>query len=156
MLIAAPAAARADVPLPARFTVIVGNCPDEPASGIAASGCAYPDGNGTIYVGQAASPFTLWREIGHEFDYQMLTAGDRRWLMRAMHLHGETWDGETVDDDGLSASPAVDVFADAYADCQLELNPAHRYTWETAYGYEPTPRRHRAICRAMRRIGARR
>jgi hypothetical protein len=136
----APPPARADVPLPWTFTVHNAPCPD------GGGDCAYA-ATAQIYV-EDGDPFALWHEIGHVFDAQRLSDRDRGWFERKLRLTGPWTSGTGLD--GLR-SPS-EWFADAYAACALGLSPDHG-VWVVAYGYDPPARRHRAICRAIRRVG---
>lgn len=145
-LLASPAIATAQtprVPQPANMTVIPAACPtgDAPA-------CAYQDG--TIYIEPGQDQFVYWHEVGHIFDAELLTVGDRNWFTRMLGLIG-AWDQGS----GLQGlrSPK-ERFADAYATCALGWRP-DRGPWADSYGYEPTLKRHKQICAAINRIGER-
>lgn len=151
-LLALPAAARADMPLPPSVSITVGACPDtELVSGFE-GGCAYPDGR--VFVSSATNQFVLWHEVGHVFAYMRLTPGDHNWFMRAFHLHGAWRDGDVVDDDGQPGSEPAEVFADEYAACQLGLRPGTD-DWASGHTFDVQPRQHQRICRAIGRVGRR-
>jgi hypothetical protein len=64
----------------------------------------------------------LYYELGHQFDWRYLNAGDRRYLARAWGVPGARWrdSAASVDagaEDGLEA-----VFPEIYADCADGIN----------------------------------
>lgn len=148
------------VPLPAEsFTVTYGHIPDGCG---AASGCADVEGR-ELFVRDPADRWTLAHEIGH------------------LYLEGldSFWKGAITDRLGMNPSlvpwdnehgcfgrrcPA-EIAADAYAACALRLDPRPRRVrrgravtnprgWESAYGYEPSRRRHSRVCETIRRSQA--
>jgi hypothetical protein len=129
------------VPSPPQYVIIRVACPD----GIGGS-CAFHDGR--VYLARGASDFAYWHELGHVFDAELLTDGDRRWFMGRLSRRTTWWSHGPGD-----PSP-FELFADAYATCALGLTPA-RGAWVDAYGYRPGPKRHRQICSAIGRVGER-
>ena len=93
---------------------------------------------------------TFFHEFGHRFDYTRLTDGNR---VRFRELAGirptRPWRG-------VANAPA-ERFAEAYGMCALGAEPRFPLTPTTlsnqingAYGYSPTVRQHRRICRWLR------
>jgi hypothetical protein len=123
------------VPMPPQLHVELRQCPYEREYGVS---CADLEA-ATIWLG-IRDRFTRWHEIGHLYDYQMLTDQDRAVLGRMM---GGGW--------------GLERFADAYAACALELNPGgyrrgrvRIMDWRTEYGYWPTDRQHARVCEWLR------
>lgn len=136
-----PDTGAARVPMPRTAIVHYASCPDGGGS------CAYAD-RAEVYIEPGADLYTLMHELGHIFDRQHLNPWDRARFARLLGLPGEWNRGTGLD--GLQ-SPH-ERFADAYATCALGLTPA-RGRWETAYDYNPSPRRHRTVCRSIRALG---
>jgi hypothetical protein len=99
-------------PLPPRFSVTVAPCPCAfPGQVAPPTGYAYPDG--TVYIDPSVQTRTsLWHELGHVFDFERLTDGDRNWFVRAFH-RGGGWDA-WFQPDGMGFN---EVFADEYSAC---------------------------------------
>jgi hypothetical protein len=131
------------VPLPPRYVIIHAACPDRDGLGLS---CAYYDGR--VYLAPGASDFAFWHELGHVFDAEVMTEGDRRWFMRRLSTRTTWWSRGPGD-----RSPS-ELFADAYGICALGLHPDGG-EWIDAYGYEPGRKRHRQICAAIGRVGER-
>lgn len=115
--------------------------------------CAFPAA-GIIYLAHR-DRFALEHERGHIFDAQILTPETRRVFTRLLGYAQDTpWAPATGDACSAVACP-WEVFADAYAACRIGMR-RERWrgvtTWETAYGYYPTPARHYLICATMRRV----
>jgi hypothetical protein len=139
------AEARSVIAAPTGVTVYASACPE----GDDVPACAYPQ-QAIVYVAPGQGRFVLEHELGHVFDYQRLTPGDRNWFTRMLGLTGVWSQGTGME--GLH-SPA-ERFADAYATCALGWRPDGGQ-WAVAYGYDPTPRQHRLICAAISRVGSR-
>jgi hypothetical protein len=135
-----PAVAVADAPLPRSFAVRATPCPF-----VVAAACADLE-NATVYVARGEPPFILYHELGHLYDFQDLTDGDREWFTRMLGLSGPWNQGSGP----MAQESPMERFADAYATCALGWRP-DRGQWAVAYGYEPTGKRHRSICRAIAR-----
>jgi hypothetical protein len=139
-----PTAASASKPNPLRVQIIRAECPDLSAD--MTEGCAYPDGR--IYLQPGSSAFLAAHEMGHEFDWQRLTDGDHNWFAKMAQIRGPWSDWKR------------EVFADAYANCAIERNRwTHHGAYDASYDgghfYNPTPRRHKAICAGIARIATR-
>lgn len=152
-LVFAAADSHAQVPMPAgAFSVIRAQCPDNDH----ALGCAYED---EIYVRPGAGPFIYWHEVGHLYDWTVLTDSGRdqfmqltrRWNTRSR----QGWDR------------AMEVFADAYAVCVMQESGRRQFGvtyWDGhqlpqvgpvgSYGYfVPTWSRHRRVCQLIWNAG---
>jgi len=81
-------------------------------------------------------------ELGHVFDDGM-PAWARTQFAAIVHRR-DPWDGPV--------NPPSEWFAEAYALCARHLVIRQRYF--AAYGYAPTPRRHRRICNLISRAGS--
>jgi hypothetical protein len=150
LTLAASANAAAHVQLPVRPPlptpmpqIIRGACPGLPD----AAGCNVPigdeDATGRVYATGAVFTtgyrFTTMHELGHAFDATRMDDGERY-----------------TDEQGrLIQSPdsLAEIFADAYANCRLRRVVAPGHLWEAGYGYFPTARQHRQVCKLIARAG---
>jgi hypothetical protein len=108
--------------------------------------CATPEA-GEIWLAPGASKFTLWHELGHIFDHDVLTDPQRAWFARLLGFKDVTWDQGT----GPGTRGPSEVFADAFATCATERPVRRRGKWatttnEVAYGWNYTPRQYRRVC----------
>ena len=145
ILLAAAAPARAGALLPPTLDVINAPCPD-PTEHV--NGCAYP--NGTVYFDETnkwANPFDRAHEIGHAFDFEILSGYDHARFAQLINVYGD-WDGPNIDRHGGPAGPLREDFADAYAGCLLHVNPSE----DSGYGYEPSNRRQARVCAWIKRL----
>jgi hypothetical protein len=134
------------MPRAPHIEITIGTCPDAAAWGDMLEGCTYPDGH--IYVSASSKPFLRAHEMGHVFDFEVLTDGDHHWFARMFGIRGPWSDWKR------------EVFADAYANCDLRTKPWADHgklvgLFEGGHGYNPPLKRHRAICDAIKRIGRR-
>jgi len=103
-----------------------------------------------IWIAPTAGRIALAHELGHVFWSNVATASDRVWMQRMLGFPAVTpWYNGTWPA-GLD-SPDEHA-ADAYATCDQGMRPNGRW-WGSAYGYDPTPARHRVICNAIVVIG---
>lgn len=134
-----------------------------------------PDGQ--IWLMPDASRFDLRHELGHVFDFRVLTDPDRAYFTHLLGLDGDSWRATVAAVWTLPRAPVDEIFADAYAACSQRLMPprwlhrwhrvmgsnhgytllapgrSNRATWDTAYGYFPTRAQHEMVCSAIRRVG---
>jgi hypothetical protein len=119
------------------------------------SACTSPDW-AAIYIDtrEGGVRATFFHELGHRFDYTRLT-DTRRLRFRSLAGIRATrpWRG-------VANAPA-EQFAEAYGMCGLDreprspLTPTQLSNWiNGAYGYSPTVRQHRRICRWLRNLPA--
>jgi hypothetical protein len=100
-----------------------------------------------------AGSFDRWHETGHVFDDEVLTDADRVEFTRLLGFTPGSWLRGYEDLNGAAVTFMAGVrspsehFADAYAACALHLNPDTN--WVDGYGYHPSVRQHRRVCRAM-------
>jgi hypothetical protein len=157
-VIRAHKAVTARVPLPPRLTIVrdpdaamefcnQGRAEDEVAP---VPACSDED---TVYLTDMAGRFDRWHETGHVFDDEVLTDEDRVLFTRLLGFTPGSWlrgyeelDGGPVTFMAGVRSPS-EHFADAYAACALGLDPDTN--WVDGYGYHPSARQHRRVCRAM-------
>lgn len=147
LFFALPASAMAatqGAPKPPQVSIIDSPCPGAGES--FAAGCTYMETR-TIYRDSSTDKFVLRHEMGHLFDAEELTNGDRSYFMRLMHISGP-WYGTEVGQESPS-----EYFADEYAACSLHF--VVRGTWESGYAHTPTKREYRQFCPALWRIAAR-
>jgi hypothetical protein len=132
---------RAKVPLVrGRVQIVRRGCPRY--SHLAA--CVYSSRPRRIYMkrGLPAARRVLYHELGHVFDLAVLHRRERRRFKRIMHLRRSGWfSGRRM--------PA-EWFADGYSLCAL----GRRMHARGLYGYRPTRRQHRAVCRLIKRAAA--
>ena len=138
-------------PFPPRFEIRYEPCPTAPW----ALGCADVE-SGIVYL-DTDDRFTRWHELGHLFDWQLLTDTDRTMFTRLLGFDAETpWWSDDAMYDRIGISPS-EQFADAYASCALGRSPAGHgepggrtvVEWATGYDYYPTVRQHQRICNAI-------
>jgi hypothetical protein len=147
------------VPLPpGDVTITRAECPAFPGE---RATCAYMD-TGAIYMAEL-DRFSLAHELGHVFDARVLTEPERARLARLLGMDGAPWENGTGEHCTVDAPCPSELFADAYATCATrgdDIRPRRTrrgalvFTEVNAYGYRPTPRQHRRVCRAIRTSGA--
>jgi hypothetical protein len=124
------------VPLPPEFpSVVFGPCPSFPRN----EGCADHE-RGILY---ARSRETYWHELGHFYDWQVLSERQRarfRALTRAPRQL--PWWNYSSDPDVESVA---ENFADAYAICALNYRPPGFWP-----GYMPNRKLHSRVCEFIR------
>jgi hypothetical protein len=87
------------------------------------------------------SRITLYHELGHMFDLELMDEADRRRFASLLGQPGQGWwDGE---------EPPAERFAEAYALCSRYRRLRAMPSW-TGYGYGLSPRHHRRLCRRIR------
>ena len=138
---AASAGAQSFVPAPPVVNRVVAACPglgaadQRPCSGAPS----------TVYWDPAWPDPAAWQhELGHLFDYQVLTDADRAAFQRIIHLAGP-WRP------GTGAAGPAEFFAVAYSQCALHSSVRRAST--LGYGYRTTPKRHQAVCDLIRNAG---
>ncbi len=99
----------------------------------------------TIWFGPLADRGDFLHELGHQFDYNVMTDAARASFMRIAHLGGP-WRSE-------SPNPPHERFAEAYRMCAQ--NPRRPDETQMGYLYEPTVREHRRACALIERTGRR-
>lgn len=123
---------RAKVPTPlGTVTISHARCP-----GVVAWACAELH-TSTLFMPKHSGHRILMHELGHIFDHQQ-TAEVRWRFLNIMGYEPSWWQG---------SPPAGELFADAYAECARGGR-----SYETIYGYEPSRRQHRAVCRLIRSL----
>lgn len=148
-LLASYAAAVGLVPAPPVVNIVEGRAPGvDPA----AMGTAATDPNtSTIYHEGALDPATKAHEVGHLFDSEVLTDGDRHYFQRVMQAPAGAWQSGT----GLhgGATSPSEWFADYYQAAALHLDPSKQN--EAAYASIGPKRLHRVEA-ALERLARRR
>ncbi len=91
---------------------------------------------------------TLLHELGHRFDFLRMTPDARRAFQRTMHIGGG-WDQLRADDLLVELTSPQEQFAEAYGLC-ARFQVIRRTRRIAIYGYAPTPRQHRRVCRLIR------
>lgn len=123
-----------------RVQLAFGACPRHSAF----NACVFGDRPRRIYMKRRlpGARRILYHELGHVFDLTALDDRERRSFKRIMHLGRLRWFG--------GVSPAGERFADGYSLCAL----GHRLSRATIYGYRPSRRQQRAVCRLIVRAAA--
>ncbi len=106
---------------------------------VGADGCAVATPP-TVYLAADAQRPALYHELGHLFDFAILTDAERLRFMRIWHwrlLPGESiaqawWRGEDRADSVYGHGPPVEWFAEGYRLCATFA----RWTWNTAFNEE--------------------
>jgi hypothetical protein len=129
--------------LDGRVTLRIERCPPRPA----VDGCVLFSSPREIYLRPDADMprLTLLHELGHLFDLHFLDDGERQALKALLRQEGRDW--------WHGAEPPGERFAEAYALCARYRRLRRIPDW-TSYSYRPTLRRHRAICKRIRRAAA--
>jgi hypothetical protein len=99
----------------------------------------------TIWFGSAADRGDFLHELGHQFDYNVMTDAARASFMRIAGLSGP-WRS-------TNPNPAYERFAEAYRMCARD--PRRPDDSRMGYLYEPTVREHRRACALIERVGKR-
>ena len=142
----------ARVPLPPAGAVVVhyAPCPEFPEE----AGCAWPEQDGQpvhVFVlpsrDRSEDRRTFWHELGHAYDWTVLSDVQRAKLTLLMGMRGP-WSKRPMED-----QPA-EAFGEAYRFCAMGADRSRRaFRREDAsveYGYAVTFRRQRGICRMLR------
>ena len=152
-LLATIAAAAALVPAPPTVNYVYG--PVDPNTNEQANMpvSAYADtATATVHLPEDPTPFMKAHEIGHLFDAQILTAGDRRFFQRTMGMPAGPWDhGAAYSTTDLSQSPS-EWFADYYGAIAAGYT---RPGWGVGSFATIGPRRAERVRRALNRLGKR-
>lgn len=102
-------------PAPKTYTVRMGAIDPSQINGGTEMVGAYADtANNTVHVQPDPNPFAVTHELGHLFDSQILSDGDRRYFTRIMHAPGGPWNrGEATGKVDGNISPN-EWFSDYY------------------------------------------
>lgn len=102
-------------PAPLRYSILTGKIDPSQINGGTEMVGAYADpATATVHVQPDPSPFAVTHELGHLFDSQILTEGDRRYFTRIMHAPGGPWNrGEATGKVDGNISPN-EWFSDYY------------------------------------------
>lgn len=134
-------ASAAPVPAPPHVTYVQGKPPGWVGPFRAAAA------GDVIYLSRGVDRWTREHELGHVFDYLVLTDADRAYFTRLMRLAGPWTDGERDCD----AERCPDEwFADWYANARIGCGPTLGNCWET--GYAESPRSDRQFVRFLARV----
>lgn len=142
----------ASVPGPAgpEINIVHGDCPGEPN----ADGCAdLPDSViylvGWDHYGFAIDGFNpgeLEHELGHFFEDRNLDDAEKHHMQALVGMPHKGWsDCGNPLDEAYGHCP-LEFVADAYADCALS---GRTFSQDTGYGWHPTRRQFRRVCRAF-------
>jgi hypothetical protein len=131
--------AKSLVPIvPGRVKVSLRGCPAHPK----AVGCVYSNRLSTLYLDRrrAALPATLYHELGHLYDWRVLSNADRRRFKRLIGRPRQGW--------FKGQGEPAEQFAEAYSFCARYRRIRSIRAYAT-YGYDPSPAEHRAACRLI-------
>lgn len=122
-----------------KVRLVLTGCPARPRF----VGCVYSRRLHTIYLTRGAPKMrsVLYHELGHLFDYRLLSGRERRAYKRRIGQSGRSWFG------GLN--PPAEQFAEGYALCARKGRIAHATRGH--YGFRTSPRRHASVCALIRR-----
>jgi hypothetical protein len=135
-------------PMPPNVRFVDGVAPGTPAGVL--SGAQTDMNNGTIYSTVPLEPFDRAHEVGHVFDVQVLSDGDRRSFQRLMQAPSGAWNQGSAADTGGGPS---EWFGDYYAAAATRMDPEHEHLGNYA---KIGPKRLKRFERAMDRLGKRR
>lgn len=130
-----------------RLRVVLRACPARPQF----SGCVYTRRPRRLYVKPSSRNLkaVLYHEMGHSFDLVVMRTRHRRAFKRTMGLRRPGWFAGKV-------APS-ELFAEAYALCarfgSRRPSAARLGYTGSIYGYRPTRRQHRVVCRLIVRAG---
>jgi hypothetical protein len=133
----------AKVPLvKGRIMLIRRGCPGRPRF----VGCVFTRHPKRIYLrpGARAPRAVFYHELGHTFDMRVLRHRDRRAFRRIMHMGRPAW--------WAGPEAPVELFAEGYGAC-ARLGLKRRPRSHSIYGYRPTLKQHRAVCKLIIRRG---
>jgi hypothetical protein len=131
--------AKSLVPIvPGRIKISLRGCPAHPK----AVGCIYSTRLSTVYLDRrrAVLPATLYHELGHLYDWRVLSNRDRRRFKRLIGKARQGW--------FTGQRPPAEQFAEAYSFCARYRRIRSIRAYAT-YGYDPSPREHLAACRLI-------
>lgn len=109
------------VPMAPRVQFVHGTMPGDTGASTEVSAAATDGASGTVYYQQPLSDYARAHEIGHLFDHQILTDGDRRYFSRLLQVPGEGDWRRGTGSNGME-SPS-EWFADYYAAAATNLDP---------------------------------
>ena len=133
---------RAEVPTPSGVvTLVLEACP----AYVSAAGCTFAQARRMHLAPIGRDRRTFFHELGHVFDAQVLTDGERQRFRRLVGARGP-WFGVVGED-----SPG-EQFAEAYALCARFRTL--RTTQFAMYDYVATPQRHAAVCALIRQAAS--
>lgn len=140
--------AKVPTPLPG-VTLSLSSCGEAVA-------CADPDQH-RISVGPGRRwdmRVELLHELGHIFDAGMRDSARSRFT-EIMRLEPLAWAEEPAGTGSWKDGSPQEQFAQGYALCALAgpRDPDNVPEWDFVYGYEPSRRQHRAVCRLIARVG---
>lgn len=131
-----------------RVRIVSASCPGRPRF----AGCVFSRRPRTLYLrpGALTPKGVLYHELGHTFDLTLLRHRDRRAFKRIAGLGGRGW--------FTGSGPPAELFAEGYALCSrfgVRRPAADKLDFtRSVYGYRPTSRQHRSVCRLILRAGA--
>jgi hypothetical protein len=149
------------LPVPPERAMFEDACPDYAGTPLAESACA---GHAELWVPKGAGPAVYWHEVGHLFDFQVLTDAHRREFQRLTRDWRDWWlDLDKLPEGyGNGYNPPGERFADAYATCLMQATGRRGYAvvWygprghargiaPSGYGYDVPYRRHRRVCQLI-------
>src|SRR5687767_5642298 len=118
------------------------------------AGCAFNDPAHTIYWTDG-SPLTLYHEIGHQVDNQLMD--DRLRTVFTQYGLGRSptrpWTQGSLRPTNIRQSPSSELFAEAFSMCALLPHVTiFDWFWLSAYLYENPVKRHKAACRFFMKV----
>lgn len=121
-----------------RITVSLDGCPSDRTS----AGCVFYNRQSHVYLNRrrASLPATLYHELGHFYDFRVLNNSDRRRFKRLVGRPRDRWSG--------GGRLPAEQFAEAYSFC-ARYRRIKSIRAFTTYGYDPSPKQHRAACRLI-------
>lgn len=140
-------------PMPPHATFVQGRAPGVPADAISAM--QTDPAAGTVYYTGLLDPSLRAHEVGHLFDSQILSDGDRNYFQRKFFADtgAGAWSRGTGATQGGLLSPN-ERFADWYMNAAIGNDPSH--SWASAYATAPDPKAFRQFTKALDRLGRRR
>lgn len=134
--------------VPGPVTVYFSGCPGNRRF----DGCVNKRRPSVIHLRPRAGRLLFYHELGHLFDYRLLTSADRltfRRLTGAAPPAARSWRG--------GSNPLSERFAEAYALCSRYRTVKRPIVRRAShFRYAASARTHRSVCRLIKRVGERR
>lgn len=135
------------VPAPPVMNFAQGVAPGTPAGVMSPAQTDFT--TNTIYSTQPLERYDRAHEVGHLFDSQILSPGDRNFFQKLMHAPSGAWNQGSAADTGGGPS---EWFGDYYAAAVVDMDPDHEMLGNYA---QIGPKRLKRFEQALGRLGRR-
>lgn len=114
---------------------------------------AYDPNTKTVHFAETLSKVARGHELGHAFDHQVLTEGDRTYFIRLMGLECPWDQGTGYTPVALAGKSPIETFADWYGNAINKHDAVH--SWDASYTSPPDAKTFRRFKQALVRLGRR-